>query len=62
MVFALGLLGHWRHDNSYMYTWTDLGMASFPSLPAPEQKDACTGRAWYLFSRDHDEIKIGPDF
>ena len=25
-------------------------------------KDKHTWRAWYIFSRDHDVIKIGPEF
>ena len=31
-------------------------------LPAPKLEDVYAGRAWYLFSRDHDVIKIGPEF
>ena len=37
-------------------------IASFPGSPAPERKYMYAGRAWYLFSRDHDVIKIGPEF
>ena len=35
-------------------------IASFPG--SPERKTYTGGRAWYLFSRDHDVIKIGPEF
>ena len=37
-------------------------VASFPGSPAPEHGYVYVGRAWYLFSREHDVIKIGPEF
>ena len=37
-------------------------LASFPGFPAPECKYAYTGRAWYLFSCEHDIIKKGSEF
>ena len=35
-------------------------LASFPGTPEREYEYAW--RAWYLFSRDHDVIEIGPEF
>ena len=32
-------------------------LASFPGSPAPECEYVYVGRAWYLFSRDHDVIQ-----
>ena len=37
-------------------------VASFPGFPALGREDVYTGTAWYLFSCDHDVIKIGPEF
>ena len=37
-------------------------VASFPDFPALGREDVYTGTAWYLFSCDHDVIKIGPEF
>ena len=37
-------------------------IASFPGSPSPEHKYLHIGRAWYLFSREDDVIKIGPQF
>ena len=37
-----------------------LDLASFPGTPELEYEYAW--RAWYLFSRDHDVIEIGPEF
>ena len=40
----------------------DPTVASFPGFPAPEREDVHAWRAWYLFSRDQDIIKIGHEF
>ena len=37
-------------------------LASFPGSAAPEREYVYAGRAWYLFSRDHDVIETGPQF
>ena len=34
-------------------------VASFPGFPALDCEHVYTGRAWYLFSREDDVIKIG---
>lgn len=34
----------------------------FPGLPTPEREHVYARRVWYLFSRDHDVIEIGPEF
>ena len=36
-------------------------IASFPGSPSLEHKYVAV-RAWYLFSREHDVIKIAPEF
>ena len=36
-------------------------LASFPGSPEREINTRGS-RAWYIFSRDHDIIKIGPEF
>ena len=33
-----------------------------PPAPLPEREYVNTGRAWYLFSHEHDVIKIRPEF
>ena len=37
-------------------------LALFPDFPALEQECAYAGRAWYLFSQEHDTIEEGPEF
>ena len=37
-------------------------VALFLGLPTPERERVYARRVWYLFSRDRDVIKIGPEF
>ena len=43
-----------------MYLGSWLKLASFPGSPGTRIVHAW--RAWYIFTRDHDVIKIGPEF